>query len=342
MSQDLQTPDNSSKRKSHKHKDPERSSKKASSRKRAREADGSEELASPTKKAKTRPEREHTDDRNVAKKSKKHRKASKSPFVTLSTALYLPLSPIAQSSPLHGLCAEHLSPLLLTYVPTFEGIVVSYSNPQLSSHPPAEDVPVYAQSINEYAVSYAWLTADFLVLRPDKGVEMEGYVNVQNETRLGVLCWNLFNASIERKRLPKDWSWDGPTSRKRRKRVDVDDEDAVEAANREDEAQRKEEEAAEGTFMDEDGESVRDRLVKFRLVDWDVDQSSRPPAEGTTGGAGLVSFEGTMLSVEEEDRLEREVMKKEAERREAKRKALKRKQKPLQAGRDAVVESEEI
>lgn len=138
--------------------------------------------------------------------------AEASPFFERTSSLYIPLSPICQQYPLQGVCAEHISPLILTYYPPFNGVVLSYSNPKLSARPPEisddeEEGPVLAQSVNDYAVSFVWFTADFLLFRPQRGSRIEGWINLQNEGNIGLVCFNFFNASIERKRLPKDWKW---------------------------------------------------------------------------------------------------------------------------------------
>ena len=159
---------------------------------------------------------------------------------------------------------------------------------------------------------------------------MEGYVNVQNESRLGVLCWNLFNASIERKRLPKDWRWDGPTSRQRTPRTrDIDEEDGEED---EDGIQREgEEEEPEGGFVDGQSEAVMGRRVQFRIVDWELDQSARADTSANT--SSLVSFEGTMLNQEDEDKIKRELMRKEADRLASIRKEREKKAKASRLAR---------
>ena len=138
-----------------------------------------------------------------------------SAFVQQTSSLYLPLSPCAYNFPLEGLCAEHISPLLLTYYPPLKGVVLSYSNARMSEHPneaidsntKTGGQKILSRSIDEYAVTYVWLTADFLIFRPKRGTYLEGYVNVQNESILGLICYNYFNAGIERAKLPSDWSW---------------------------------------------------------------------------------------------------------------------------------------
>ena len=139
---------------------------------------------------------------------------------------------------------------------------------------------------------------------------MEGYVNIQNQSYLGLLCYNLFNASIERRRLPKGWRWDGPTMKARPRSSGYNEE-----GDHEEEEEAEQE--PEGTFLDEKKKPVTgDRLIKFKFVDWEVDQSGRP-AEG--GAAGLFHFEGTMLSDEGEEQLLKEMKVKEADRLKAER-----------------------
>ena len=144
-----------------------------------------------------------------------------SPYALTTATLYLPLSPIS-ISPTHALAsllAEHLSPLLLTYYPPLKGIVLAYSNASISSTPPgfsfssssSNPQPLtLAVSSHEYGVLYVYLTATFLVFRPQKGQILEGWVNVQSEGFLGAVVLNLFSVGIERKRLPSDWKWIPP------------------------------------------------------------------------------------------------------------------------------------
>lgn len=152
---------------------------------------------------------------------------NKSPFVEETISFYLPLSPIANDFAIQGLCAEHISPLLLTYYPPLRGFLLSYSNPRLSNtaHPAhisdsthsdpgtasgTEDLQiahVLSRANDEYGVTLTWLIADFVVLRPTPGTVVKGHVRLQNEKYLGLVCYNFFNATIERRRMPKEWKW---------------------------------------------------------------------------------------------------------------------------------------
>ena len=236
--------------------------------------------------------RDHKED-GEASKSKKHRSKKNadnsvastqidSPFHVQSASLYLPLAPISQGYPLEGLCAEHLSPLLLTFYPPLQGVVLSYNNVTLSESPHGKDESkeLLMQNIDEYAVSYCWVTATFLLFKPTPGVELEGYVNLQNQGHLGIVCWNLFNASIEAKRLPKGWRW-----------VDVSELDSIEATEANENGGYAED--GVGCWVDENNKKIEGQ-IKFRVKE--VESSSDRER-------GFLSLEGTLLSEEDEKEL---------------------------------------
>ncbi|KAI9055512.1 hypothetical protein LZ554_000460 [Drepanopeziza brunnea f. sp. 'monogermtubi'] len=201
-----------------------------------------------------------------------------SPFHLQTSSLYLPLAPVSQKFPLEGICAEHLSPLLLTYYPPFNGVLLSYSNPRLSEKPFGNDGhELLLQNHDEYSVSWSWLTAEFLLFKPEAGAWLEGYVNLQNEGHLGLVCWNLFNASIERKRLPSDWEW-------------RDVSDAREGHEGQGETYAEE---GPGYFVDGEGKKI-EGLVKFRVREIESSHDRE---------RGFLSIEGTMLGEEAEKRL---------------------------------------
>lgn len=195
-----------------------------------------------------------------------------SPFHVQTSSLYLPLAPISQRTPIEGICAEHLSPLILTYYPPFHGVILSYNNPRLSQEAFKNDGPrVLMKSVDEFAVSWAWVTAEFLLFKPTRGGLLEGYVNLQNEGHLGIVCWNLFNASVERQRLPKDWKWIG--------NGDLDADGYAEHGA--------------GYFVDGAGNKI-DGIVKFRVKDIESSHDRE---------RGFLSIEGTMLDDKDENEL---------------------------------------
>lgn len=228
---------------------------------------------------------------------------TRSPFVKQTTSLYLPLTPVAYNYPIQGLCAEHLSPYLLSYYPPLDGILLSYSNPRLSASPhnvpssvPSDVEPssapiVLAQSIDEYGVSFAWLTADFTLLRPARDSVIEAQVRVQNPSYLGLVCWNFFNGSIERRRLPADWKW--VTS----DRAAAALEDGAEEAD--DEAEG---DTGEGYWVNAEGEKV-EGMIRFRVRDFE----SAPMTERERG---FINIEGTLLGPEDDKKVDDEIKEK--------------------------------
>lgn len=256
----------------------------------------SEKKSKSTDHGEKKRKRDHTEDGKdgVKSKTKKHKSSNTtttttespvineqeaSPFHLQTSSLYLPLAPVSQKFPLEGICAEHLSPLLLTYYPPFNGVVLSYNNVRLAEKPYGNDgTDVLLQNIDEYAVSWAWVTAEFLLFRPAKGTLLEGYVNLQNEGHVGMVCWNLFNASIERKRLPPDWTW-----------VDVSEMQNAEDA----EAGETYAEDGRGYYVDGEGKRV-DGTIKFRVKEIESSHDRE---------RGFLSIEGTLLDEEAEEEL---------------------------------------
>ena len=208
--------------------------------------------------------------------------AINTPFHLQTLSLYVTLSPISQFHPLRGICAEHLSPLILTYHPALQGVVLSYHSPRLSESPEhlshGETKISLAKSIDEYAVSFIWVTAEFLVFRPQRNAWLEGWINLQNEGHIGLVCWNLFNASIERKRLPDDWKWKGAVKNPVKEKLKDDEAGGETAASG----------GNEGYFEDEQGNRVSGTL-KFRVKDIETSTS-------TDREKGFLSIEGTLLS----------------------------------------------
>ncbi|KAI9735430.1 MAG: hypothetical protein M1818_006436 [Claussenomyces sp. TS43310] len=242
--------------------------------------------------------RDHNED-SERRRSKKHRKeksngvesgishrqdatVTSSPFHVQASSLYLPLASISQEYPLEGMCAEHLSPLILTYYPPFHGVVLSYSNPSLSEQPFHDDGgQTLLRCIDEYAVSYGWVTAEFLLFKPERDGVLEGYINLQNEGHLGLVCWNLFNASIERQRLPKDWKWIGP-----------EDDDATPNSTGPTDSAAYAEDGL-GHYVDGHGDRI-EGILKFRVTEIESSHDRE---------RGFLSIYGTMLDEDDENEL---------------------------------------
>ena len=253
-------------------------------------------LASPTKKHK------------LSQRAKSPKAQSKSitatrgepisPFYKQTSSFYLPLPPISQKHALQGICAEHISPLILTYYLPFHGVIISYSNARLSTEPETEtSKPAYARAVDEYASSFVWLTADFVIFKPQRNSVIEGYVNLQSESTIGLLCLNFFNARIERKRLPKEWKWipGGMKISRRRKLKNATQDTMLDSDGAEGDESDVDEQIlddTDGCFRDGAGNKV-EGLLQFRVKD--VDTSKSMDRE-----SGFVSIEGTMLREDEE------------------------------------------
>jgi len=239
--------------------------------KKRKRAHGDDEPKSKSKK--------HKSDKAASQTSALDITAPASPFHAQTASLYLPLAPVSQKFPLEGLCAEHISPLILTYYPPLNSVVLSYSNPRLSEKPFKDDgASVLLQNIDEYAVSWAWVTAEFLLFKPDKGALLQGYINLQNQGHLGIVCWNLFNASIESKRLPPDWTWKDVSELK-------SDSGAKQGETYAEEGP--------GFWIDGEGNKV-EGMVEFRVREIESSHDRE---------RGFLSIEGTMLSQVDEERL---------------------------------------
>ncbi|KAI9665318.1 MAG: hypothetical protein M1831_001755 [Alyxoria varia] len=275
-------------RKHRKHKD--KSEKKKSKKRKRDEVEDND--TPPTKSSR----RDRCENRQTDQDTEL--RVDKSPFFMQTVALRLPLSPITQTEPLNGLCAEHLSPLLLTYYEPLKAVVLAYSDIHLSDNPSkqtSDREQVCAESVDEYSVNYAWVTANFLLLRPGRGTQIEGQVRIQNESYIGLICWNMFNANIPRKRIPKDWRWRINSERPKKKQKTS----AVEPVTQED---------SQGYYVDGNGDKVDASLI-FRVSDFETVSTS-------TGAHGYLGIEGTLLSEEEEKESEKQELQKQRELRE--------------------------
>ena len=268
--------------------------KSAGGKKRKRQIIDEPEPASPTKKQKSQRS-------NFAQKKKIEDISTKSSVPSSiyqqKSSFYLPLPPISQRHSLRGLCAEYLSPLILTYYPPLRGVILSYSEARLGTDPEHASEPTYARAMDEYAATLVWLTADFVIFRPQKGDVMEGWVNLQNESNIGLLCLNFFNATIDRKRLSKEWKWISPKIRPtHKKKLKPPAEDASETSDDSDENLESIKETdlqdTQGYFQDGKGKRV-EGIIRFRVRN--VESSKNMDRDN-----GFLNIEGTMLTQAEE------------------------------------------
>ncbi|KAI1474702.1 hypothetical protein F4774DRAFT_399760 [Daldinia eschscholtzii] len=238
--------------------------------------------------------------------------SSEYPFFTQTVSQYLPLFPSGLIEPIEGFADQHLRPLLNRYVPSFRGVLLAYRNPRIGEAPGKGSLTekskaketVLLESINEYAVAFGWLTVEVDLFRPSRGASMEGIVNLQGEGHIGVVCWDMFNASIEASRLPHGWRWvdllskDKDKGKDRIKGKKTDREKTVEEAKLptpeplEDQEDDTTQMHTTGYWVDEAGQRIRGGAkIYFRIKHYEV---------GVSGDYGYLSIEGTMLAEEEE------------------------------------------
>ena len=149
-----------------------------------------------------------------------------SPFHLIRLSLYVPLPAISVQSPLASLLASHIAPNLLTYFEPLRGILLAFSDPAISTSPPhttGEPLPppssgyppihptYQALAGDDFGVSWLWLTATFLVFRPQRGAEITGHLNICSEGYIGLSLYNYFQVSIAKSRIPKSWRWIDPS-----------------------------------------------------------------------------------------------------------------------------------
>lgn len=223
------------------------------------------------------------------------------PFYTQTVSQYLALYPSGMVEPIEGYVDQHLKPLLNRYVPEFKGVLLGHRKVRIGEAPGKASLTeesdmtdqALLESIDEYAVGFGWLTAEVDLFKPSRGAFLEGVVNLQTEGHLGVVCWDMFNASIEAARLPEGYRWVNLLGKDKPTLPTPEPANEGEAAEGEGEGEATADDVAQlhttGYWVDEKGEKVR--TIQFRVKNYEV---------GHSGDYGFLSIEGTMLSEEDE------------------------------------------
>jgi DNA-directed RNA polymerase I subunit RPA43 len=239
---------------------------------------------------------------------------SDSLFHLSTISQWVSLPPASLANPLPALCAQVLSPLLLSYYPPAEGIVLAWQDVELSETPPASAVsppsqkqksssskksrkaeaeqssdsesgsddeveeqegkPMYLKVIDEYSAPFLWCTATLLVFRPQKNAWIEGRVLSQAASHITFSYLNVFSVSVVSQQLPKDWTWCAATGGSF----------SMTGGRREGER--------EGYWMDAEGMPVG-QTMKVRIKDWDA-------KAGEKAGKGFLRMEGSLVGADEE------------------------------------------
>ncbi|KAJ1978727.1 hypothetical protein H4R33_005910 [Dimargaris cristalligena] len=91
---------------------------------------------------------------------------------------------------------EHLNCFLMKYLPTLDGVVLSYSNIRFSKK--------WGRVVDECPFPQFWIQTDLLVWKPHVGSMLEGRINIESADHIGLLIYNTFNVSIPADLIPQD------------------------------------------------------------------------------------------------------------------------------------------
>ncbi|ERF70022.1 hypothetical protein EPUS_03574 [Endocarpon pusillum Z07020] len=237
-----------------------------------------------------------------------------SPFHSTTLSLYLPIPAIALSpnTALPAMLTTHMTPLLLSYYPPLRGIVLSISNPILSSQKPLPHRPpapppspnadepsqtVLAHCADADGLSYAWLTVH-------DNVCSEGFVGLAVEmggAGGGEAVGNKGEMRRKMKKIGVKRDGDGEEEEEEEEEeegmVDTSQETLVNAVADGDQGQEEDGdgdgEGEIGYFQRGDGTRVHGS-IRFRVVDCEI-------VPGHDRESWSLQIEGTLLSVDKEE-----------------------------------------
>ncbi|KAF2018566.1 hypothetical protein BU24DRAFT_439127 [Aaosphaeria arxii CBS 175.79] len=223
---------------------------------------------------------------------------------------YVALPPLALSSPLPALCASIFSPLLLSYYPPARGIILSYSNVQLSEEPPkprsskssskyaaasttTSTAPLLMRMVDEYSSPFTWATADLLIWRPAKNAWIEGRITHQASTHITLSYLNAFPVSVLREHMPRGWSYQSAQTNSY----------SMTGGSRS--LSTGGQAAGEGYWVDSEGgmpvgEGPNGTVLRVRIRDWDGKMDVGGEGRKAGAGIGTLRIEGSLLTVEQE------------------------------------------
>ncbi|KAG4305206.1 hypothetical protein PORY_001376 [Pneumocystis oryctolagi] len=173
------------------------------------------------------------------------------PFLNLKIESYISIPPIYSCSPMKGI-QYYLDTMILSYLPSIQGIMLAHRN--------CKFIDKTAKIYNESPFAFAWVQFEMLVWRTKTGDFIEGTVNLQSPSHIGLLVSGFFNASIPKKAIPKNWMYQEVMS------------------------QKEVEQNENGYWIDQDKKAVK---IGDKISFWTVKLE-------TIGG--IVSIEGTLLS----------------------------------------------
>lgn len=126
-------------------------------------------------------------------------------FHKVSTSMYVSLAPMFSQKPVAGIKSQHLDPLVARYFAPAGGVVLAHYNLKLYKRGGDSDAQAMGKFVNESPFTFMWISTDLLVWKPQVGDRLEGYVNMQTPSHIGLLVHDTFNCSIKYANIPEDW-----------------------------------------------------------------------------------------------------------------------------------------
>ncbi|CCJ29645.1 unnamed protein product [Pneumocystis jirovecii] len=135
---------------------------------------------------------------SLKNKSTKNDMVPINPFYCLKIESYISIPPIYSSSPMKGV-EYYLDTMILSYLPNIQGIMLAHRN--------CEFIDKTAKIYHESPFAFAWVQFEMLVWKTKTGDFLEGIVNLQSPSHIGLLVSGFFNASIPKSAIPKAWMY---------------------------------------------------------------------------------------------------------------------------------------
>jgi DNA-directed RNA polymerase I subunit RPA43 len=168
----------------------------------------------------------------------------------------------------------------MSYHAPLKGVILAHQNAR-----PTEGEGATSRCIDQYGASFLWVTVEVLVFRPSKGAWLRGQISIQTPTHINLMVYNVFNARIEKNKLPADWKF-----------IEEEDEDEIdnesplgsaETAPAKRAVRDRQFRRITGSYYDGAGNKI-EGVINFRAIDFDVIRS------GGDSHRTLISIEGSL------------------------------------------------
>lgn len=127
--------------------------------------------------------------------------------------MYLSIAAIYQQNPLEGIRRQHLNPMLMNYNADVGGVVLSYENLSLVDENTYNNEQYNESTTKSLKLSphtpfiFCWCNVFLIIWAPQVGDIIEGWIFIQSASHIGLLIHDAFNASINKKNIPSDWTF---------------------------------------------------------------------------------------------------------------------------------------